>query len=347
MTTSSKRSHAPQPTKTSDVTELASLVAEIRETILKRGLGAVLETASLRVEPILNWGGFVNRSFRISDGERRYFLKLSRDPDAKGGLERWYSLADAIEDRYHGPHAVAWFEAGTTGYAGALFGWLEGRAADHLEPDLRGSVSRVVTRLHADAALGDRLRAAGDPVVSCADAYLRSYHARFAADLALVATEPPPFLSRRHLGWMQKEADELADRVRESDSFEHPADKPIHSDLWVNNVMVDRRGKWHMLDWDGLQLGDPVMDWAMLLGPSRDRPKALVEEEVSTHAPLGAAERQRLGFYARAGLLDWVIDPLSDWVEAANEPEHGEQIRRANQRVHEQAAAEYRRAYDS
>jgi fructosamine-3-kinase len=327
------------------VDEVASLTDDVRATILARALDVELDLDALRIEPILNWGGFVNRSFRLSDGRRQYFLKLSRDPDGRHGLGRWHSLAEIIENRYHGPHMVAWLEVGSTGYAGALFEWLDGAVVDHLDGDLKARVSRVVTRLHADDALADRLLEAGDRVVPCAEAYLRSYHDRFSEDLAFVAADPPPFLPSGRLEWMEREADGLASRVREAASFRSPADRPIHADLWANNVLVDRDGHWYLLDWDGLRLGDPVMDWAMLFGPSREHARALDEEEVSASVPLGESERQRLRLYARASLLDWVIDPLADWVQAGSEPQHGEQVRLANRRVHEEAFEEYARRY--
>jgi fructosamine-3-kinase len=322
-----------------------SLTEELRAAILARELDVKLDLDSLLIEPILNWGGFVNRSFQLSDGQSRYFLKLSRDPDGKHGLARWHSLAEIIEKRYHGPRMLAWLEVGSSGYAGALFEWLEGGVVDHLDGDLKANVSRVVMRLHADEALAGGLLAAGDSVVPCAEAYLRSYHERFSEDLAFVATDPPPFLPSGRLEWMKQEADALASRVREAASFRSPADRPIHADLWANNVLVDRDGHWYLLDWDGLRLGDTVMDWAMLFGPSREHAHAPDEDEVAACVQLSESERQRLRLYARASLLDWVIDPLADWVQAGREPQHGEQVRRANRRVHEQAFDEYRRRY--
>ncbi|HEX9871356.1 MAG TPA: phosphotransferase, partial [Candidatus Tectomicrobia bacterium] len=113
--------------------------------------------------------------------------------------------------------------------------------------------------------------------------------------------------------------------------------RPVHGDLWLNNTLVDSAGRWYLLDWDGLSLGDPVADWAMLFGPSRERPQPATEGVVLSHTILSPAERQRLSVYARASLLDWVIDPLADWVQAGSEPEHGAQVRMANERTHDGA----------
>jgi aminoglycoside phosphotransferase (APT) family kinase protein len=167
------------------------------------------------------------------------------------------------------------------------------------------------------------------------------YHDRFTEDLAFVAGDPPPFVSGDRLAWMQQEAAALETRVRELPAFAEPAVSAIHNDLWVNNVLIDGEGQWHLLDWDGLALGDPLIDWVMLFGPTRDIPRAATEDVIRAHTPLSAAERERLAIYLRASQLDWVLDPLADWVQAAHEPEHGAQVRAANEQVHRLALEVY------
>jgi hypothetical protein len=67
----------------------------------------------------------------------------------------------------------------------------------------------------------------------------------------------------------------------------------------------------------------------------------------SFHVVAGARrlQRDRLRLWARATLLDWVIDPLSDWVGAASEPEQGAAIRAANEVVHANALGLYLELY--
>jgi hypothetical protein len=50
---------------------------------------------------------------------------------------------------------------------------------------------------------------------------------------------------------------------------------------------------------------------------------------------------------ARAGrnALDWILDPLSDWVAARDEPESFQAIKPANERVHKLAVANYAALY--
>jgi aminoglycoside phosphotransferase (APT) family kinase protein len=109
--------------------------------------------------------------------------------------------------------------------------------------------------------------------------------------------------------------------------------------------MVTADGTLKVLDWDELGLGDPMMDWAMLFGPDRRRVQPVDEAEL-TDLGFDARQHERLGIYARASLLDWIIDPLADWIEAATEPRHGAAVRDNNRRVHDSALALYRERYD-
>jgi aminoglycoside phosphotransferase (APT) family kinase protein len=143
---------------------------------------------------------------------------------------------------------------------------------------------------------------------------------------------------------MREEVESMAERVAAAEPFAAPAAVASHRDLWLDNLLVTPDGALFVLDWDGLALGDPMMDLAMLLGPSRSNVRSALEKDLPS-LPFSAAERERFRAYARASLLDWIIDPLSDWVEAAHEPEHGAAIRAANRRVHEEALAVYRKIY--
>ena len=200
----------------------------------------------------------------------------------------------------------------------------------------------MVRQLHADLEVAARLPG---PIRSCAQAYLHSYHDRFTEDLEFVAADPPPFVSPDRLEWLRCQVDILEAQVRQSAAFGGPADRPVHGDLWLNNTLVDRDGRWYLLDWDGLGLSDPVIDWTMLFGPSRDHPRAATQEIVLLHAALDADERQRLAVYAQASQLDWVLDPLADWVQGGQEPEHGARVRAANEGIHRQALEAYQARY--
>src|SRR5262245_37112355 len=167
------------------------------------------------------------------------------------------------------------------------------------------------TTLFRSDALAQRLADGGSSVETCARAYLHLYSRRFVEDLAFVEADPPPFVGSDLLSWMRSEAEHIERVVGKMTAFQEPADRPIHADLWLNNTLVDRAGRWYLLDWDGLMLGDPVLDWSMLFGPTREVPRETAVSEVTGRVNLTQSEQQRLGIYARAALLDWIIDPLA------------------------------------
>lgn len=256
---------------------IAQLLEPIREELASQASSLGLDAEALVIEPVLNWGGFVNRSFRVSDERRRLFLKLTSDPDARRGLERWRRFGPRLESHYHAPRMVGWVDLPASGYIGPLFEWIDGQAPPALNATLAAGISEVIRKLHCDVALGREL---SDPVQTCAAAYMRAYHDRFTEDLAFVAPEPPPFVDHALIGWLNDRIEALEARARELPAFQLPADRPIHGDLWLNNVWLGDDGEWHLLDWDGVCLGDPVIDWTMLFGPTRRRPYAADEERV-------------------------------------------------------------------
>jgi aminoglycoside phosphotransferase (APT) family kinase protein len=178
-------------------------------------------------------------------------------------------------------------------------------------------------------------------VPTCAEGYLETVHRRFQEDLVAISACPPPFVLAGRLEWMHHEVSVIEAQVRELESFDEPASSPTHGDVWLNNVLVTGAGLIYLLDWDGLGFGDPAMDWAMLYGPNRSDLRPVGLRSPLLPGQLDAAARERLQIWGRATLLDWVIDPLADWIEAASEPEHGDVVRTSNRTVHERALAQY------
>jgi thiamine kinase-like enzyme len=304
-----------------------------------------LTPGSFRVEPVLNWGGFVNQSFRIGDhrGRPRFHLKLSAEPGSVAGLERWFRLHRELSERYRAPTALSWITIQGTAHQGILFRHLEGTTLDRWSDDLRRELMVGIGRLHRDRDLRAQLDSSGAPP-SCAEGYLADFHQRFTEDLAFVARHPPDFATTAARDWMRDEAERLRRMVTGSTAFAQPAGSPIHGDLWPNNVLVSPRGDWHLLDWDDLRLGDPLLDMAKLLDngssadPSPPDPSLIDDAGDQAH-------RDRLDLYARAILLDSVIDPLADYVDADQFPDRAAEVRAVKRREHLTALTRYRERY--
>jgi fructosamine-3-kinase len=321
---------------------MSDVVERIRMELGRRGGALGLQPGRLEVAPVLNWGGFVNRSFRITDGETHFFLKLTDDPHGRRALERWRHHARRLEREYRAPAMVDWIDLEPTAFAGALFEWLDGEVPGALSPGLAAEVAGVLSRLHADETLARDLGVQGVPVGTCAGYYLNTYHDRFREDLRYVRRHRPGFVSEARLAWMRHEAEALAARVRTSRAFQGLADRPTHGDCWLHNLLLTREGAWHLLDWDDLGPGDCLVDWAMLFGPSATALRHVNPNDVSPFVPLNDALRERLAVYAQASLLDWVIDPLADWIDADRMPEITGVMREAKRDVHERAVEAYR-----
>jgi aminoglycoside phosphotransferase (APT) family kinase protein len=133
--------------------------------------------------------------------------------------------------------------------------------------------------------------------------------------------------------------------VAAAPAFGEAADAPTHGDLWIENLLVTPGGEWFLLDWDGLALGDPALDWGMLFGPTRTDPRTAADRALPSRITSDPAVRERLAIYARASLLDWTLDPLSDWIGAGEAPEHVAEVRAEKERIHRAALEAYRRRY--
>ncbi len=301
-------------------------------------LGLIAER--VQVEYILNWGGFVNRSFRISDGRRCLHLKLANRPETQKALRRWLDLDKALRP-YHPPPLVAWVDLPQIESAGLLSDWTEGESPLRITGALADSALEVVARLHADSELAACLGEAS----TCTDTYLETYRDRFAEDLRELSAHRPSFVSESAMRLMQEESRRLEAMARASPAFGEPARSPIHADLWASNFLVGADGAWCLVDWDELRVGDPMLDFAMLLGPSASDLRPIGIDGVVKPFLKSDAERERLLFYARASLLDWAIDSLADYAEATTVPEHADQVRTEKRRIHVEALDLYRTLY--
>lgn len=307
-----------------------------------------LATGQVRAEYVLNWGGFGNQSFTVMDGRRQLHLKLSDDPENRRAMRRWHALHPHLEQHYHSPPVLAWVDLSDTDFEGLLFERIDGETLAHLSPELARSILPVIQRLHSDQALAQRLRDLqinpSQPPLSCRQTYLGTYHDRFTEDLHLVAQSPPPFVDEAFLAWLSAEVAELESLVCHTASFDEVVTSVIHGDLWVNNLLVTKAGAWFLLDWDSLGIGDPALDLALLFGPSAARLRPVPWQQWP-EPPQTRALQERLDVYARASLLDWVIDVLADYVAADAAPVYASQVRAEKERHHREALSLYRETY--
>jgi hypothetical protein len=297
-----------------------------------------LDRDALLVEYVLNWGGFVNYSYRIRDGRTAYHLKLSMSVEDRTSLQRWMKVGSLLEP-YHAPPILEWVDLGTA--AGLLFPFIPGNPPA-LNDDVLAELVPTLARLNADEAVAAALAPAGR--VTARDVYLSSFHDRFLEDLRGIREERPPFVSRDLVEWLGREVESLAQAIAATPAFAEPLKSPVHGDLWLNNVLWVSGHAWHLIDWDDLRIGDPAADLAALLGPSPDdvRPLRMLDR---VNGSLPAPQRQRLPLLGRATLLDWIIDPLSDWMDAGAAAAYEREVKTEKERVHCQALAHYRHLY--
>jgi len=332
----------------SDLT-LAEIQQRVVEYFQAHAARYGLQAGSLSARYILNWGGFVNVSFTVSDGRRAYHLKLADLDETIADLERWYDLRAPLESRYRAPKIVDWVEMDDMPLAGLLFEHFAGRQARFAqEPALHRQVLELAARLHADSELTTTLLALDGPPGDCADYFIATYIDRFDEDLLAVVRDLPEFVSLTTLDWMQGETRHLEALAREGAAFAMPAAAPTHGDLWENNVLVNERGDWVVLDWDDLALGDPALEYSILLSAIwRQNPAQglAVAQWLPLPARADPALQERLALCLRAYLLDEVIDTLADYVECDFAPEHRDQVRAEKQRKHLAALELYRQLY--
>ena len=299
-----------------------------------------LDPGAITVSPVPNRGGFVNASFHVTDAARRYHLKLAPAGEC-AGLETWRRVHARLTDLYRAPQMIAWGAVPETSGFGALFEHLEGSPPTSLADGLVDDLVGVLRELHADRELAAALVGSG----TCLDHYFENHDRRFRGDLEGIQSAPPPFLRDAHVRWMWSEVERLAAIVRGSPAFQEPATATVHGDLWLDNLLVTDSGNVRVLDWDDLRLGDRVLDIATLFGPSPNDVRPVDESALPRNLFLNTVELERLRIYAPATLLDWVVDPLADWVEVDGRVHDPVRVRADKERVHRAALALYMRRY--
>jgi aminoglycoside phosphotransferase (APT) family kinase protein len=200
-------------------------------------------------------------------------------------------------------------------------------------------VAAAISRLHGDAELAQRLSISA---VTCRDSWSDTFQDRFDADLAGLRRTRPPVASDDVMDTLVSLVEGFRRDVASHAAFDEAASACVHGDLWRNNILIGPGSRVTILDWDDLAVGDPALDWAMLLGfdPARENPDAVLPPPVSALSP---ASRLRFDVYRRATVLDNAIDSLSDWVDAVDAPHVMDSARAYAERTHRAAWQELSR----
>jgi hypothetical protein len=308
---------------------------------LEQHIGAHVPAARLdrdrtQVRHVLNWGGFSNHSFTISDGSSKYHLKITNEQDGLRRLQRWRQMHVRLEERYRSPKVVDWVEFPAIGFAGLLFEHINGTPADFCrDPDLLREVIALAGSLHEDVAMRERL-AGFDSAETYLDYFVATYIGRFTEDLNEIEADRPPFITAGLFQWMKDETLRFRDKAASAEAFHLPAIEPVHGDLHEGNVIVTSDG-WFVVDWDDLALGDPALETAILVWPLVWQGKDW-QDFVRCK---DAAFADRLDLCLRAQLLDEVIDNIADYVQAKSVPSRQAEVQLAKRRRHEEALRRY------
>lgn len=323
-------------------TALAALTRRVTEYFRRHAAQYDLDPQALEARYILNWGGFVNASFFLSDGRKTYHLKLADDDEMQARLARWKFLSSTLAEKYRAPRVLDWIKIPRTPFAGLLCESLPGQPASlATQPRVLDGVLNLLARLHADRDLAAALASINGEPSTCADYFLSVYIDRFDEDLLVIAGDLPPFVPLSLLDWMMGETRELEGLARDLPAFQETAGSPTHGDLSQSNILVTPDESFSIIDWDDLALGDPALEYSLLLGPLW-RGGHLSLAEIERLLPPESAFRQRFDLCRRALILDQVIDPLADWVESAFAPAHQSDLRPEKERVHREALAFYK-----
>jgi hypothetical protein len=293
-----------------------------------------LNADRVSVEYVLNWGGFGSASYNATDCVRRVHLKLTPESDGQKALRRWQGLRTILEERYHAPRMLGWLTVPGTAYQGPIFEFIEGEYLDGFRmPGVMRELLRVIGRLHADQELARKL-APDSPRRTYLDCLLSRYADMLQEDLETIRAEPPPFISPVRLRWMAGQVDLLEQLARDSGAFGGTASAVVHWDLWWNNILVGPAGRWHLLDWDDVGMGDPAMDFSNAVFPLTCGPAAVRWQDF----PIPIEDEMfslRMDIYRRAQVLDFVIDVLADWIECHAVPAVQTEVRARQRAEHE------------
>lgn len=308
-----------------------------------------LNRSKIEAKYIWNPGGFVNQSYRITDGQTFRHLKLSQEQKA-AGLKQWVKISEHLTYNYKAPRLIREItQEITSGYSyGLVFDFIEGKPLSSISDPLPvvEKVLRSLHQLHADK--GIRMAVVSeDEDYNYAAAFTDEYINRFEEDLQIIRAEKHllDFVTADTLDWFDTEVEALRIMVSQHPSFQRKASDIVHNDVNWQNILVNDNNEFWIIDWDDLTVfGDAAMDYSVLLWPLyKSKDWTYCRDLVIDLA--GLAILERIEFYFRAKLLDDVIDVLADYVEAEQVLELKEMAQKRAKEIHLRAYPEYLSLY--
>ncbi|MCQ6561778.1 aminoglycoside phosphotransferase family protein [Paenibacillus mendelii] len=309
-----------------------------------------LQGSNIEASYIWNPGGFVNQSYRLSDGETIRHVKFVQERKTPH-LQQWALLSDHLTDRYHAPRLVQEVtQEVLPGYPyGLVFEFIDGMPLSAItDPTpMIPKVLRMLHQLHNDSQIQDVI--ASECVLSYAEALAEEYITRFEEDLEGIRAERHllTFVTDQTLGWFDAELAVLRQLAQEMPCFQKQATDVVHNDInWQNILANDNHDLW-LIDWDDLTVtGDAAMDYSVLLWPLYRKPEwPFWQEQVIGLA--GKEVYERMELYFRFKLFDDVVDVLADFVEAETMTDVKEKTQKRAKEIHLRAYPEYLELYGS
>ena len=321
--------------------QLARLVkAHFQDLAPRYGMSSPTVTVEYRF-----YGGSVHRRhFTISDGAAAYYLKLADAPRHLAGLRKWHSLREILHERYRAPRIVDWVDIPGTDFSGLLCEHIPGHvwecgARPHLAPE----VIDLVHQLHEDEELQKEIRLFS-PGGTFRDYFNGVWRRRIRRDLEMIETQPPEFVTPETLRWMREEALAMERSVAEMEAFSASASSPVHGDLWQGNILASDDGRLRIVDWDDLALGDPALEFAVLLEPIMELDPTASLEDLLQRRP-DAAFTQRFEMCLRAQRLYAPIEAAAEYIEADEMGGSADAIRAEREAYYPEALRAYQRRY--
>src|SRR6266540_1051955 len=98
-------------------TALDALQRRVKDFFRQQADQYGLNPAAIETRYILNWGGFVNASFIITNQDKIYHLKLANEEEAQESLQRWKFFNRRLTEHYHAPRLRDWVQIPHTPFA--------------------------------------------------------------------------------------------------------------------------------------------------------------------------------------------------------------------------------------